>query len=78
MREMAVFVPGDTESHWQDRLGSLRPPFSCAKSRHVPRSLRVAVAGFVVVIIVIFFAFVFLFFFVLIFIWLLPKKDIGS
>jgi hypothetical protein len=41
MREMDIFTPGDPESYWHDRFGSLRPPFACAKSRHVPRSLRV-------------------------------------
>src|ERR1035441_9155902 len=41
MREMAILTPGDPESYWHDRFGSLRPPFACAKSRHVPRSLRV-------------------------------------
>src|ERR1022692_3383477 len=34
-------TPGDPESYWHDRFGSLRPSFACAKSRHVPRSLRV-------------------------------------
>jgi len=47
MREMAIFTPGDPDAYWHDRFGSLRPPFSYAKSRHVPRSLRVA-AVFVV------------------------------
>ena len=28
MREMAIFTPGDPESHWHDRFGSLRPPFA--------------------------------------------------
>src|ERR1017187_4092312 len=42
MREMAILTPGDPESYWHDRFGSLRPPFAYAKSRHVPRSLRVA------------------------------------
>ena len=42
MREMDIFTPGDPESYWHDRFGSLRPPFAYAKSRHVPpRSLRV-------------------------------------
>ena len=41
MREMAILTPGDPESYWHDRFGSLRPSFACAKSRHVPRSLRV-------------------------------------
>jgi len=34
MREMAIFTPGDPESHWHDRFGSLRPPFPFAKSRN--------------------------------------------
>src|ERR1035441_2467439 len=42
MREMDIFTPGDPESYWHDRFGSLRPPFACAKSRHVPRSLLAA------------------------------------
>jgi hypothetical protein len=33
MREMAIFTPGDPESHWHDRFGSLRPPFPFPKSR---------------------------------------------
>jgi len=36
MREMAILTPGDPESHWYDRFGSLRPPFAYAKSRHIP------------------------------------------
>jgi hypothetical protein len=41
MREMAIFTPGDPDSHWDDRFGSLRLPLAFAKSRHVPASLRV-------------------------------------
>jgi hypothetical protein len=78
MREMAILTPGDPESHWHDRFGSLRPAFPYARSSHVPRSLRVAVVG-CVVIIVIFFAVVFVFLFVLFLVGLLsPKEDIGS
>jgi hypothetical protein len=54
MREVAIFTPGDAESHWHDQFGSLRPPFPYAKSRHVPRSLRVAVIGFVIIIAIFF------------------------
>jgi hypothetical protein len=76
MREMAIFTPGNPESYWQHRFGSLRPPFPCAKSRHVSRSLRVTVVGFVVTIAIVFtIAFVFLFFFL---VGLLSKEDIGS
>ena len=39
--EMGIFTPGDPNSYWYDRFGSLRPPFACTKSRHVPPSLRV-------------------------------------
>src|ERR1035438_976318 len=39
MREMAILTPGDPESYWLDRFGSLRPPFAYAKSRHVPTTL---------------------------------------
>ena len=81
MREMAIFTPGDPESHWYDRFCSLRPPFACAKSRHVPpRSLRVAVSAPVVIIIVFFLAvvFLFLFLFVLFLVRLLPKEEIGN
>ena len=81
MREMAIFTPGDPESHWYDRLCSLRPPLAYAKSRHVaPRSLRVSVVGFVVIIVVFFFflAVVFVFLFVLFLVRLLAKKEIGS
>jgi hypothetical protein len=77
MREMAIFTPGDPESHWYDRFSSLRPPFPCAKSRHVPHSLRVAVVG-CVVIIVIRSAVAFVFLFVFFLVWLLSKEDIGS
>jgi hypothetical protein len=76
MREMAIFTPGDPESYWHDRFGSLRPPFPCAKSRHVPRSLRVAVVV-IVVIIIIFFAVAFVLLFVFL-VWLLSKDDIGG
>jgi hypothetical protein len=76
MRKMAIFAPGDPESHWHDRFGSLRPPFPYAKSRHVPRSLRVAVVGFVVIFIIFFLAVVFIF--LVVFFWLLSKENIGS
>ncbi len=53
----------------QGRTGSTAlvrfPSFSCTKSGHVPRSLRVAVVGHVVIIIVIFFLAFAIFFFVL-------------
>src|ERR1035441_779038 len=76
MREMAILTPGDPESHWYDRFGSLRPPFAYAKSRHVPpRSLRVAVVGRVVII-VIFFAVVFLF--VLFLVGRLSQENVGG
>jgi hypothetical protein len=74
MRKMAIFAPGDPESHWHDRFGSLRPPFPYAKSRHVPRSLGVAV---IFVIIVIFFAAV-VFLFVFFRVWFFSNPDIGS
>src|SRR5208282_5477432 len=38
MREMDTFTPSNQELHWHDRFGSLRPPFPCAKPRHVPLS----------------------------------------
>jgi hypothetical protein len=38
MREMAIFTPGDPDSHWYDRFGSLRLPPAYTKSRHVPPS----------------------------------------
>jgi hypothetical protein len=31
MREMALLTPGDLETHWYDRFGSLRPSSSCRK-----------------------------------------------
>jgi CheY-like chemotaxis protein len=34
-------MPGDPDSYWYDRFGSLRLPLAYAKSRHVPLSLRV-------------------------------------
>src|ERR1017187_9886982 len=79
MRKMAIFTPGDPESHWYNRFGSLRPPFAYAKSRHVaPRSLRVAVVGFVVVLIVVFFFFLtVVFLFVLFLVGLLASEDIS-
>ncbi|HYW39778.1 MAG TPA: hypothetical protein VE957_16825 [Terriglobales bacterium] len=52
MREMAILTPGDPESYWHDRFGSLRPPFPYAKSSHVPRSLRAAVVVFVVITVI--------------------------
>jgi hypothetical protein len=81
MREMAIFIPGDPESHWHDRFGSLRPPFPCAKSRHVPRSLRVAVVAYVVIffffaVVILFFAVVILF--VLFLVGLLSQEDIDG
>jgi hypothetical protein len=61
MSEMAaIFNPGDPESYWHDRFGSLRLPFPCARSRHVPRPLRVAVVGFLVIIVIFAVALVFL------------------
>jgi hypothetical protein len=45
MREMAIFTPGDPDSYWYDRFGSLRLPLAYTKSRHVPRSLRVPTYG---------------------------------
>jgi hypothetical protein len=30
VREMALLTPGDPETHWHNRFGSLRPPSSCA------------------------------------------------
>jgi hypothetical protein len=38
---MAIFTPGDPDSYWYDRFGSLRLPLAFAKSRHVPPSLPV-------------------------------------
>jgi hypothetical protein len=76
MREMAILTPGDQELHWQDRFGSLRPPFAFAKSRHVPRSLRVAIVGRFVIIVNFFFAVVFIFLFVLFLVRLLPKENV--
>ena len=79
MREMAILTPGDPESYWYDRFGSLRPPFAYAKSRHVPpRSLRVAVVGRVVIIVIFFLAVVFVFLFVLFLVWCLPQDYIGG
>jgi hypothetical protein len=81
VREMTLFTPSDPESHWHDRFGSLRSPFPCAKSRHIPRSLRVSVIIFVVIIVIFFavaFVFVFLFLFLFFLVWLLSKEDIGS
>src|ERR1700686_2590456 len=40
MRKMAILTSGDPEAHWHDRFGSFRLPFSYAKARHVPRSIR--------------------------------------
>jgi hypothetical protein len=31
VREMALLTPGDPETHWHDRFGSLRAPSSCAR-----------------------------------------------
>ena len=51
MHEMASCTPGDPESHWHDRFGSLRLSFPYARSRHVPRSLP---AAFVIIVIFLF------------------------
>jgi hypothetical protein len=80
VREMALLVSGDPQSHRHDRFGSLRPPFPYAKSRHIPASLRIAV---LVVIVVIFFFFAiafffFFFFFLFVLVGFLAKEDIGS
>jgi hypothetical protein len=77
MREMAILTPGDPESHWYDRFGSLRPPFAFGKSRHVPRSLRVAVVAYVIlIVIVIIFFFAVVFLFVLFLVRLLAKENV--
>jgi hypothetical protein len=76
MREMGIFTPSDQKLYWHDRLGSLRPPFSCA-SRHVQPSLRVAVVGFVLIIVIFSFLAVVFLFLVLFLGGLLPKEDIG-
>jgi hypothetical protein len=73
MRKMAILTSGDPEAHWHDRFGSFRLPFSYAKSRHVPRSLRIAVVAFLVII---FFLPVVLLLLVLV--WLLTKENIGG
>jgi hypothetical protein len=81
MREMAIFTPGDPESHWYDRFGSLRPPLPYAKLRHVSRPVRVTVVGcvgitatiFVVAFVVVAFVLLFVFFLI----GLLPKENAG-
>jgi hypothetical protein len=58
-------------------LVSLRLPFAYTKSRHVPRSLRVAVVGFVIIVFfvaVAAFIFLFVVFILFFLIWLLPKE----
>jgi hypothetical protein len=78
MREMALFTPSDPESYGYDRFGSLRLPFPYPKSRHVPRSLRIPIVGFVIIIVIFFFVVAFLFVVFFFLVGLLAKEDIGG